>query len=99
MITAADGIETVPADVRFMQGMIHHHAQAIVMARWAPSHGASESVRTLCGRIDVAQSDEIAFMQRWLRDRHLDVPDPTQHQMAGHEMPGMTMSADTLMPG
>src|SRR5437763_17210496 len=46
------------ADVHFMSGMIGHHAQAIVMARWAPTHGASASVRTLCERIINAQQDE-----------------------------------------
>ena len=34
-----------PADIHFMSGMIGHHAQAIVMARWAPTHGASPAVR------------------------------------------------------
>ena len=29
------------ADVHFMAGMIGHHAQAIQMAGWAPSHGAT----------------------------------------------------------
>src|SRR5579872_6491634 len=49
----------VEADVQFMQGMISHHSQAIVMARMAPTHGASSSVRTLCERIINAQTDEI----------------------------------------
>src|SRR2546422_4925589 len=57
-----------PADVHFVAGMIGHHAQAIQMAGWAPSHGASPSVRVLCERIVVAQNDEIAFAQRWLRE-------------------------------
>jgi len=83
-----------PADVHFMSGMISHHAQAIVMAGWAPSHGASGSVRVLCERIIVAQGDEIVTMQRWLRERHLPVPDATDaHGMA---MPGME---PMLMPG
>src|SRR5512146_1242320 len=47
------------ADIDFMSGMIHHHAQAIVMAKWALTHGASESMRTLCARIINAQQDEI----------------------------------------
>jgi len=82
------------ADVRFMQGMIGHHAQAILMAGWAPSHGASPSVRTLAERIVVAQRDEIATMQRWLGDRRETVPDAD----ASHDMmPGMDHS--TLMPG
>ena len=88
-----------PADVTFMQGMIHHHAQAIVMAGWAATHGASESVKTLAGRIDVGQRDEIAFMQRWLRERHLAAADAaSDHQMSMQAMPGMSMP-DTLMPG
>src|SRR5262245_8489255 len=58
------------ADVHFMSGMIHHHAQALVMAGWAPDHGASASIQALCARIVVGQRDEIGLMQRWLSDRH-----------------------------
>ena len=32
------------ADVEFMSGMIPHHAQAVVMAGWAPSRGARPDV-------------------------------------------------------
>ncbi|MEP7002563.1 MAG: DUF305 domain-containing protein [bacterium] len=89
------------ADVNFMSGMIHHHAQAIVMAKWAPSHGAGPSVRTLCDRIINAQLDEITAMQRWLRDRNQTVPDaiagPMKMNMNGMEhemmMPGMLTEA------
>ena len=78
------------ADVSFMSHMIGHHAQAIVMAGWAASHGASPSVRTLAARISNAQRDEIAFMQQWLRNRLQPVPGAGEH--------GMDMG-DTLMPG
>ena len=44
-----------PADVRFMQGMIAHHAQAITMAAMAPIHGARADVRLLAEKIDVSQ--------------------------------------------
>ena len=71
------------ADVYFMSGMIRHHAQAVLMAGWAPTHGASSSVQTLCERIVVAQRDEIALMQRWLRDRHETVPDA--RRVHGHD--------------
>jgi uncharacterized protein (DUF305 family) len=64
-----------PADVHFMAGMIGHHAQALVMAALAPTHGASPQIRTLCARIINAQNDEIAIMQRWLRDRGQPVPE------------------------
>ena len=81
------------ADVDFVSGMIGHHAQAVLMAGWAQSHGASASVQGLCERIVVGQRDEIKFMQRWLRDRKLPVPDgDTSHMM----MAGMDMK---LMPG
>lgn len=63
------------ADVRFMIGMIGHHAQALVMAGLAPTHGASHTVRTLSARIINAQRDEIATMQGWLRDRGQTVPE------------------------
>jgi uncharacterized protein (DUF305 family) len=82
------------ADVHFMAGMISHHAQAVLMAGWAPSRGASDAVRVLCERIVVAQRDEIAFMQRWLRERHETVPDADPH---GQTMPGM--DHPMLMPG
>jgi uncharacterized protein (DUF305 family) len=77
-----------------MSGMIGHHAQALVMAGWAPSHGASPAIRTLCERIINGQQDEIATMQRWLKDRGLPVPDarPMKMDMGSmhHElMPGM----------
>src|SRR5882672_5101540 len=81
------------ADVSFMTGMIAHHAQAVLMANWAPTHGAADAVRGLCARIAVGQTDEIATMQRWLRERHQAVPDAGA---AHHDMPGL---APTLMPG
>ena len=89
------------ADLTFMSGMIGHHAQAIVMARWAPSHGASASLRVLCERIVVAQTDEIASMQGWLRKRHQPVPeaDPEGWRMTMNgalhtmRMPGMLTPA------
>jgi uncharacterized protein (DUF305 family) len=87
------------ADVKFMQGMIAHHGQALVMAGMAPTHGAGGDVRILAERIDVSQRDEIAMMQGWLRERHQTVPDPgAPSEHAGMDMPGMDMS-EALMPG
>src|SRR5215471_6276930 len=63
------------ADVEFMTGMIPHHAQAVIMAGWAPSHDARTDVAILCERIVVGQADEIRSMQQWLADRGLPVPD------------------------
>jgi uncharacterized protein (DUF305 family) len=83
------------ADVRFMSGMIDHHAQALVMAGWAGSHGASPSIRTLADRIINGQQDEIATMQRWLRDRGQPVPEPG----AGMKMDMHGGGQEHLMPG
>jgi len=85
------------ADVDFMSGMIPHHAQALIMAGWAPSHGARKDVAILCERIVVGQRDEIELMQTWLRDRGLPVPDAssTRHKM---KMPN-GVEHEMLMPG
>lgn len=83
-------------DIRFMSQMIGHHAQAIIMSRWAATHGASSSVQTLAARIINAQQDEIRTMQNWLRARHQPVPDPAV------PMPMMMMDGKEqrmLMPG
>lgn len=92
------------ADVRFMQGMIGHHAQALAMTALIPTRSSRQDIRMLGQRITVSQKDEIAMMQQWLRDRHQQVPardaQPGGQTMAGNSMnmPGMAMS-DTLMPG
>jgi uncharacterized protein (DUF305 family) len=79
-----------------MSGMISHHAQAIAMAKWAPTHGASPAIIRLTERIINAQTDEIQLMQTWLRDRKQPVPeaDPKGMKM---QMGGMTHTM--LMPG
>ncbi len=77
------------ADIDFMSGMIHHHAQAIVMANWAPTHGASPAVQRLCERIVNAQTDEIGLMSRWLQDRNQPVPVPNPMGMP-MDMGGMS---------
>jgi uncharacterized protein (DUF305 family) len=79
------------ADVQFMQNMIAHHGQAITMASWATTHGASDELRVLAARIDVAQRDEIATMQRWLSERGESAPEPQSHHShsGGAPMPGM----------
>jgi uncharacterized protein (DUF305 family) len=84
------------ADVEFMSGMIPHHAQAVIMAGWAPSHGARTDVAILCERIVVAQRDEIGMMQTWLRDRGQFVPDATSTR---HRMKMNGVEHDMLMPG
>jgi len=94
------------ADVDFVQGMIIHHAQAVVMSDWAASHGARPDVLTLCRRIALSQRDEITMMQNWLRDRGLSAPDPLHmlggahgpvHDSSPMDMPGMDMGDHPMM--
>jgi uncharacterized protein (DUF305 family) len=85
------------ADIEFMSGMIAHHAQAVKMAGWAQSHGASRSLQIFCGRIATGQTAEIGLMQQWLRERNQPVPEADARgmkmNMGGMEhfmmMPGM----------
>lgn len=99
MSTTPVGIATMkhtPADVQFMSGMIHHHAQAVLIARWAPTHGAGADLQRLAERIVVAQNDEIVTMQTWLKDKGEPVPEATPGPMRMN-MGGM--QHDMLMPG
>jgi uncharacterized protein (DUF305 family) len=85
-----------PADAEFMSGMIHHHAQAIVMAGWSATHGASERIRTLSQRILVSQTDEIKLMQQWLREHGEPAPEPSP---TGRKMMMDGVEHAMLMPG
>jgi uncharacterized protein (DUF305 family) len=88
-------VQHTAADVRFMQGMIGHHAQALEMTALLPSRTASESMRKLALRIEASQADEIKMMQNWLKTRGLPVPDEHAHHMQGAMlMPGMLTAAE-----
>ena len=82
------------ADVKFMQDMIMHHAQAVEMTALIESHTENKELRSLGARISHSQADEIKFMKRWLTAREAPISVPMQH------MPGMDMSShEMLMPG
>jgi uncharacterized protein (DUF305 family) len=84
------------ADVEFMQGMIHHHAQALVMTSMVRDRAASKDLTVLARRIEFAQETEIETMERWLTTREEEVPSAEDHKndhggkglmpgMVGHE--------------
>jgi len=84
------GLQHSDADVRFMQGMISHHAQAIEMSNLLETRTESEAMRQLGNRIELSQEDEIQMMQTWLRERSLEVTAVDAHHAHGaHLMPGM----------
>jgi uncharacterized protein (DUF305 family) len=98
--TPVAGLAYTAADVQFMQGMIGHHAQALVMAGMASNHGANAQVLLFCKKITISQRDEITMMQEWLKERGQVVPvvaaDGHDHD---HGMAGMDMDAHAGMPG
>ena len=82
-------VQATPADVKFMQGMIGHHQQAIEMTTLLKTRTESENMKKLAMRIDVSQEDEINMMKRWLEVRGQEIP--SEHAMHMH--------GATLMPG
>ncbi|MGA7158889.1 MAG: DUF305 domain-containing protein [Acidobacteriaceae bacterium] len=80
------------ADIEFMQGMIMHHQQAVVMTAMIASRTQSADVRKLGARISVSQSDEIRFMKRWL----IEHGQPVSMAMPG--MPEMDMQGRPMQP-
>ena len=85
--TGASGSQPyTQADVRFMQGMIHHHGQALTMTALVADRTGGEAMRRLARRIEISQKDEIAIMERWLERRGEAVPEGHHH---GPLMPGM----------
>lgn len=92
--TDTSGIAHTPADVRFMQGMIGHHAQALEMAALVAERSQHAGLRQLAERIDVSQRDEMTMMRQWLERRGEALPDPHAHH-SGHLMPGM-LSAEEM---
>ena len=99
-------------DVKFMQDMILHHAQAVQMADLVNPRTNTEAVRDIAGRINVSQADEIEFMRGWLTERGQSAPNPAgEPAMAGmdhsqhgamdhsaHGAPGHSMMAGMATP-
>jgi uncharacterized protein (DUF305 family) len=86
--------EHTKADVRFMQGMIHHHAQALRMTSLVPRRSTRRDVALLAKRIDLSQTSEIDLMRNWLEARKEAAP--ALHRLHGH---AHGISPSKLMPG
>jgi uncharacterized protein (DUF305 family) len=87
--------QATAADIAFMQGMIHHHAQALDMTDLLETHSQDPDMKKLAMRIKVSQTDEIKMMQHWLTARGQEAPDPRAHHMDGME----GMDHAVMMPG
>jgi uncharacterized protein (DUF305 family) len=82
-------VQFTAADVKFMQGMIGHHAQAVEMTALIPSRSQNQYMKMLGQRIDVSQEDEMNMMRKWLEVRGQAIPGPHAHHEPGGMMPGM----------
>ncbi|MGA9277501.1 DUF305 domain-containing protein [Ilumatobacter sp.] len=96
----ASAISAVPhglADAEFMQGMIHHHGQALVMTAYAAENSGGDQIPLLAERMEIGQQSEIDLMAEWLQSRSFAVPstDPADHVEHSDEplMPGMLTDA------
>lgn len=95
-IAALDDAQYTQADVAFVQGMISHHAQALVMTDLVADRTGRDDLPQLTERMDVSQRDEITQMEKWLEDRGEEVPDASagHHHGDGELMPGMLTDDD-----
>ena len=88
-------VQHTPADVRFMQNMIGHHAQAIEMTGLLSERTRREDMRLLGKRIELSQADEITMMRNWLAARGQPLPAAHAHHAPdAPPMPGMLSAAE-----
>lgn len=88
-------LEYSDADIRFLQGMIPHHAQAKEMSALAEDRTNTAAVLAVAERITLSQDDEIGMMQDWLRNQGLEVtPEDAHHDDDFDLMPGMLSEDD-----
>ena len=93
------------ADISFMQGMIHHHSQAVEMVDLLRTRSRNRKLQALGNRISISQTDEMKYMKQWLEDRGQPAPmahGQMNHAAMGHDMKamaGMDMGSMPMMPG
>lgn len=90
---------TSPKNIEFMQGMIHHHAQAVAMVALIDSRTENNDVALIGDRITRSQADEIEFMQRWLKARGESTEMMMKADSASHSHGSHGSSASMQMPG
>jgi uncharacterized protein (DUF305 family) len=84
------------ADIKFMQGMIMHHSQAVEMTDLLRTRTRNKDLQALGKRISISQTDEMKYMQQWLEDRGEATSMQQSHM---NHMAHMNMDSMPLMPG
>ncbi len=69
-------------DAMFLQMMIPHHQQAVIISEYALTNSKNEQILSIANKIKADQANEVAQMSKWLTDDGLGT-DP------GHSMAGM----------
>lgn len=92
-------VGVTPADVRFMQGMIGHHVQAVDMVELLKTRTRREEMKRLAARIEASQRDEIAMMRGWLEARGQAAPDAHAHHTDHASGAPTETPTEVLMPG
>jgi uncharacterized protein (DUF305 family) len=97
---SADGAWRNDADIEFVQSMIPHHEQALMMAAMADQAAQDQRIRDLAEGISTSQAAEIELMRSWLAAWGVEEADAAGHAAMGHGldgsgMPGM-MTGDQL---
>jgi uncharacterized protein (DUF305 family) len=82
-VASVETTKHTKADVEFMQAMIHHHWQAVLMTKWVPRRSPGADIPLMAKRMEISQEAEIELMQDWLRDRGIKPNEPGDH--SGHD--------------
>jgi uncharacterized protein (DUF305 family) len=82
-------VQATAADLKFMQGMIGHHAQAVEMVALIADRSTNPDMKKMGLRIQISQEDEMNMMRTYLKDRGAAIPGPHAHHEPGGMMPGM----------
>jgi len=96
-VEALEPVKHTGADVHFMRGMIHHHAQALVMTSLVRSRSATGNLPLFARRMELSQETEMRQMETWLKERGEPIPTAEEHKHDhggnGSLMPGMVSAA------
>ena len=89
-------VQYTGADIKFMQGMIGHHSQAVEMTNLLKSRTASDDMRKLALRIEVSQLD--ALKQQDCGKRAAEISDQVRRVGCRTDTTRRVLKSVTLVP-
>ena len=88
-VAELDAPEYTAEDVAFVQGMIHHHQQALTMTGMVDARSERDDLPLMAERMTVSQRDELVQLETWLAQRGETIPEDHDRHGADEMMPGM----------